>query len=448
MLPSLSATSLLIIACYLAEKIPVMLNWTQSEEGFAHCIKSQEISVILTNGSFFKKIQTPWLKKYEMTFFEELLKGVSLGKKLTALIKATFFRIPSSLDEKAVILFTSGSEALPKAVPLTHQNILQDIKGLMGIVDVKEDGILLAFLPPFHSFGFSVNTILPLVCGLRAVYTPDPNDASLLVNIIQHTKSSILTSTPTFLKGIFAIAHNDQLSSLSLVAVGAEKASEELFHLFSTKAPQAVLLEGYGITECSPIIAINPFSPTTKIKKGSVGLPIKGATVKILDIETDKECKADQEGMIYISGAFVFSGYIDTSIESPFRTISGKKYYKTGDLGYLDKDGYLYISGRLKRFVKIAGEMISLPAIEAVLYEKYGSETEMTIALEAKEYQDGSVKFVVFSIHSLEVSQINAYLHEKGISNLVRVSDIIVLDEIPLLGTGKTDFMSLRKMIV
>jgi long-chain-fatty-acid--[acyl-carrier-protein] ligase len=152
MLPSLSATSLLIIACYLAEKIPVMLNRTQSEEAFAHCVKSQEISVILTAGSFFKKIQTPWLQTYEMTFFEELLKKVSLGQKITALIKATLFRLPKQLDEKAVVLFTSGSEALPKTVVLTHQNILQDLKGTTALLDVSTDSILLAFLPPFHSF--------------------------------------------------------------------------------------------------------------------------------------------------------------------------------------------------------------------------------------------------------------------------------------------------------
>jgi long-chain-fatty-acid--[acyl-carrier-protein] ligase len=216
MLPSLSATSLLIIACYLAEKIPVMLNWTQSEEAFAHCVKSQEVSVILTAGSFYKKIQTPWLKKYEMTFFEELLKKVSLAQKVKALVKSLIFALPKKLDERAVVLFTSGSEALPKAVALTHQNIVQNIKGTLGLVEVKGDDILLAFLPPFHSFGFTINTILPLITGIRAVYSPDPTDASMLANLIQHTKATLLTSTPTFLKGICAIAHNDQLSSLRL----------------------------------------------------------------------------------------------------------------------------------------------------------------------------------------------------------------------------------------
>ena len=259
MLPSLSATSLLIIACYLAEKIPVMLNRTQSEEAFAHCVKSQDISVILTVGTFFKKIQTPWLQKYEMTYFEELLKKVSLGQKLKALMKSILFRIPTTLDERAVILFTSGSEALPKTVVLTHHNLIQDIKGATALLEISNDDTLLAFLPPFHSFGFTVNTILPLISGVRVVYTPDPNDAPSLLNLIQHTKVTVLTSTPTFLKGICAIAHKDQLSSLRFAVVGAEKAPEELFNLFATKAPQAVLLEGYGITECSPVIAVNPY---------------------------------------------------------------------------------------------------------------------------------------------------------------------------------------------
>lgn len=151
---------------------------------------------------------------------------------------------------------------------LTHQNILQDIKGATALLEIQRDDVLLAFLPPFHSFGFTVNTILPLISGLRVVYTPDPNDASALVNLIQHTKVNVLTATPTFLKGICAIAHKDQLSSLHFAVVGAEKAPEELFHLFGMKAPQARLVEGYGITECSPVIAVNPYkrAESSKLK--------------------------------------------------------------------------------------------------------------------------------------------------------------------------------------
>jgi long-chain-fatty-acid--[acyl-carrier-protein] ligase len=293
-----------------------------------------------------------------------------------------------------------------------------------------------------------VNTILPLVSGMRVVQTPDPNDASTLANLIQHTKATLLTSTPTFLKGVCAIAHNDQISSLRLSVVGAEKAPEELFHLFSTKAPNAILLEGYGITECSPIIAVNPYHKGSLTKRGTVGLPVKGASIKVLDLTTGEEAKTGEEGMIYVAGPFVFNGYLDPTLESPFQQIEKTNYYKTGDLGFVDEDGFLHISGRLKRFVKIAGEMISLPAVEEIVLGKYGSEKEVVLAIEAKEYGDGSVKFVAFSTKALEVSKLNAYLRERGVSNLVKITEVVLLDEIPLLGTGKTDFMSLRKMIV
>ena len=147
--------------------------------------------------------------------------------------------------------------------------------------------------------------------------------------------------------------------------------------------------------------------------------------------------------MIYVAGPFVFEGYLDPKLESPFEFFpsdfpsskhdTNQKFYKTGDLGFLDKDGYLHISGRLKRFVKVAGEMISLPALEEVLLRKYGSEEEAVLAVEAKEYGDGSVKFVLFSIRALEISEINAYLHAQGIANLVKISEVILLDAIPLL---------------
>jgi long-chain-fatty-acid--[acyl-carrier-protein] ligase len=261
MLPSLSATSLLIMACYLAKKVPVMLNWTLSEEAFAHCVNAQELTVILTSKTFFKKVQTPWLQKYPMTFFEDLLKNLSLIQKLKALLQSKIFALPNSLDPEAVVLFTSGSEALPKAVMLTHQNILQDLKGAAGILDLRNDEILLAFLPPFHSFGFSINTMLPLVSPIRVVYSPDPNDAPTLNNLVQHTRLTLVTSTPTFFKGMCSIASQDQLSSLRLVVVGAERCPEELFNLLAVKVPGLTLLEGYGITECSPIISANPYSP-------------------------------------------------------------------------------------------------------------------------------------------------------------------------------------------
>ncbi|GHW02664.1 hypothetical protein AGMMS50249_4500 [candidate division SR1 bacterium] len=420
LLPSLSATSLLIVGCYLASKTPVMLNRTQSEAGFRHCLKIQKIKTILTAKSFFQKIQTPRLQTYEMTYFEELLQQTSIFQKISAVISSFRFSIPHlDPNSTAVVLFTSGSESLPKAVALTHRNLLSDIVGALGRIQIRTSDILLAFLPPFHSFGFTVNTILPLISGLRTVNYPDPNDAQTLSDLISHTHTTLITSTPTFFRRILDSAESSQVKTLRLAITGAEKAPASLLTLMRQKNKKTELLEGYGITECSPIIAVGE-------KPGSCGKVIIGGEILIND-----------KGMILVHGDFVFDGYLDPKLDSPFEYIDGKKYYITGDLGYFDDDGNLQISGRLKRFVKIAGEMISLPAIEEAL----------GLSVEAREYEDGTAKFVAFSTEKIDIKQLNKTLREKKFSNLVKISEVQILPEIPLLGSGKADFMTLRAMI-
>ena len=289
MLPSLSATSLLVVGCYLAKKIPVMLNWTQSEEAFAHCIKSQNVKVILTAKSFFQKVQTPRLQKYKMTFFEDVLKDVSLTQKLKAVWSATIFHIPTDISKIAVVLFTSWSESLPKTVELTHENILHDLLWSAWIVWIKKSDIEICFLPPFHSFGFALWIVMQLISWDRIVFTPDPNDSKTIADLVGHSKASLLCSTPTFLNGIVQIAKDDQLKSLRIAIVWAEKCPKELFTKFSKKAPNATIIEWYGITECSPVIAVNPFKRGVEIKRWTVWLPILWQTVKILDLDTHKE---------------------------------------------------------------------------------------------------------------------------------------------------------------
>ena len=400
MLPSLSATSLLVVGCYLAKKIPVMLNWTQSEEAFSHCIKSQNVQVILTAKSFFQKIQTPWLQKYKMTFFEDVLKDISLVQKITAVRKSTVFNIPKDISKIAVVLFTSWSESLPKTVELSHENILKDLLWAAGVVWIRVNDVEICFLPPFHSFWFALWIVMPLVSGARIVFTPDPNDSKTIADLIGHTKASMLCSTPTFLNGIVQTAKDDQLKSLRIAIVWAERCPKNLFTNFSKKAPDATIIEWYGITECSPVIAVNPFKRGVDIKRWTVGLPIMGQIIKILDLDTHKEQPANKEWMIYVSGLNVFGWYIDKSLESPFEEFDGKIWYKTWDLWYLDKDGYLTISWRLKRFVKIAWEMISLPAIESVLSRKWKrSDWTECLAIEAEENSDWSVKFTL-AVHS------------------------------------------------
>ena len=447
MLPSLSATSFLVVWCYLAKKIPVMLNWTQSEEAFAHCIKSQNVQVILTAKSFFQKVQTPWLQKYKMTFFEDVLKDISLIQKLTAVCKAMRFKIPTDISKIAVVLFTSWSESLPKTVELTHENILNDLLWAAGIVWIKVNDVEICYLPPFHSFGFALWIVMPLISWARIVFTPDPNDSKTIADLVGHTKSTFLCSTPTFLNGIVQIAKDDQLKSLRIAIVWAEKCPKELFTKFSKKAPNATIIEWYGITECSPVIAVNPFKRGVEIKRWTVWLPILGQIVKILDLDSHEEQPTKKEGMIYVNGLNVFGWYVDKKLESPFEEFDGKKWYKTWDLWYLDKDGYLTISWRLKRFVKIAWEMISLPAIENVLSRKWKhSDGTECLAIEAEE-NEWNVKLTLFTTEKLWTTEVNDYLHSQWVTNLVSIASIIQLKEIPMLGTWKVDHVQLKSLL-
>lgn len=295
MLPSIGSVGILLLASYLGEKIPVMMNRTHPETAFAHCVKFSKTEKILTSKTFFNKINISRLKKYDFIFLEDLIKDIPWHRKLKALVKSRYFPIPKQLDKTAVVLYTSGSEALPKAVPLTHQNVISNLIGALQIMHIQHDERFFCYLPPFHSFGFTVNTIFPLVAGLRSISTPDPNDALTVAKLIAHSKPTLLATTPTFLRNLLNIASSAQLSSLRYVITGGEKCSEQIFKKFKNLIPTAKILEGYGITECSPIISINPIE---KQKPQSVGIALGNGKLKIFDLESDQVLKAHQEGMI------------------------------------------------------------------------------------------------------------------------------------------------------
>ena len=438
MLPALSASSLLLVGSYLAGKLPVMLNWTVGEKSFAHCMNFAGLDTILTSRKFYEKISS----EPKMIFIEDIIRSIPLSVKIKAVIKKSIFFLPKTGDD-AVMLFTSGSENLPKAVVLSHTNILSDIAGAIQLVPFHKDETLLGFLPPFHSFGFTINTIFPIVAPLQVAYTPDPSDARTIGKILRYTGGSIISATPTFLRMILCSNNREVLGSLQYAFVGAEKCSEDIFTLFHEKCPDGVILEWYGITECSPIVTVNAL---TQQKKWSAGKFLPQVDYTIRSLDGDSDMKSWEQGMIFVSGPSIFSGYVDASVESPFVEFSGKKWYKTGDLGYVDTDGFLFITGRLKRFVKIAGEMISLPFIESTLLDKYGNPDTITLAIEAEE-KDGEVTIVLFATFVVSSAEINEYIHTNGVSNLVKISRIQKLDSIPVLGTGKIDYKQLKSLI-
>jgi len=470
MLPAVWSASLLLMATYLAWKTPVMFNWTLWKEAFNHCKNFSGVEKILTSSNFYDKVKNVFLEEHqknnEFTFVEELLKNITTIEKIKALIKSFYMPVGNAAmhsNDIAVILFTSWSESLPKAVPLTHENLIENIKWALELFCLGQDDKLLGFLPPFHSFWFTINTITPLITGLQTVYTPDPNDAKTILNIIKHTKITTITSTPTFLKMIMSLATKEDFKTIKYVAVWAEKCSHDVFNKFKELCPKWVILEWYGITECSPVVSINPLE---KQIPWSVWKVISCLDCKIIKVGNEnlrsmEEMPVWEQWMIYVKWKSIFTWYLDDAIESPFEEITvgnenfhseninpehNKKYYKTWDLWFLNKDWYLSITWRLKRFIKIAWEMISLPFVEGVLLEKYWNQEVLQIAIEALE-KEWNAKIVLFSIEHIELEEVNDYMRKRWVSNLVKISEIIKVAEIPVLWTWKTDYKILKGMI-
>ena len=266
-----------------------------------------------------------------------------------------------------------------------------------------------------------------------------------MLKILKHTGANTLLATPTFLKMLLSVSTQDDLKDVILAITGAESLHPSIIKTFYEKADKnARLLEGYGITECSPVLTINPMEIQ---KEKSVGKFIKGVDYLLVDYNNYKPLPQGEEGMIMVKGESIFSGYTDKTISNPFVEINGSAYYKTGDLGKMDEEGFLFITGRLKRFIKLAGEMISLPAIEGVLLKKYGSDEEVLLAVEGNDAIDPP-QIVLFAKNNIDITEANAYLKENGFPNLVKLNKLIKVEEIPLLGTGKTDYKVLKQQII
>ncbi|WP_430811011.1 MULTISPECIES: AMP-binding protein [unclassified Carboxylicivirga] len=450
MLPALQSTTLLIAACYLAGKVPVMLNWTVGPKVLLHCVETAGVSTILSAGPFVEKIdeQLPPAIKAKILFLEREIPKIKLGTKLRGALTARFpnlFIKKSKQQSTAVILFTSGSEAMPKAVPLSHHNIISNLSAAFQMLTVSNNLTFLSFLPPFHSFGFTVLNIMPLITGAKVGYTPNPTDAREVLRILKHIKANVLVGTPGFLKLLLAdtATATYAFKTVEFAISGAEAMPNSLKEQFETVTNGGLILEGYGITECSPVLTLNP---ENRQKPGSVGKFLPGIAARILDIERHTKVPVGTAGMIYVKGPNVFNGYLKAPELQPFERIEGEKWYKTGDLGYLDEDGYLFITGRLKRFIKIAGEMISLPFIEQILLEKYGSEETTVLAVEGND-ECQPPRIALFCTIPLNLEEVNAYLLQKGVAPIAKLREKISLDFIPLLGTGKTDYKILRNML-
>ena len=451
MLPASVAADVAFLAAHLAGKTPVMLNWTTGPAGLAHAVSVTECHHVVTSEKLVDRMDIH-IKGAEFIFLESLRGKIGTWEKLSKLVatyvaKGTFTRAVQSAkpDEPAVFLFTSGSESLPKTVPLTHRNLLTNVRDSLEILEPKTDDRLLGFLPPFHSFGLTGNVVLPPVCGIPCVRFADPTDARGLVATIEAYRPTLLFTTPTFLSFIMAACQGEELSGLRVIVTGAERCPESVFEMCRRLAPKAVILEGYGITECSPVVSANR---PAKTKAGSVGKPLQSVEARVVDLETQEEVDQGATGMLLVRGPSIFDGYYKFEGPSPFVEWNGQRWYQTGDLVSMDEDRFITFRGRLKRFLKAGGEMISLPALEEPFIKLFPpSEDGPRIAVEGVETPDGR-HITLFTTFPYQLRDASQLLMHAGFTGVMRLDEVRVLDKIPVLGTGKTDYKELRKLVL
>ncbi|MEM8733455.1 MAG: AMP-binding protein [Planctomycetota bacterium] len=451
MLPASVAADVVFFALHLAGKVPVMMNWTTGPANLAHGVEKTEVKHIVTSKKMIDRLGIE-VEGADYIFLEDVKAGISKWEGLRALIgtyigrAAIWKELPKQdPDDAAVFLFTSGSESLPKTVPLTHRNLIVNVGDGLEVLQATNDDSLLGFLPPFHSFGMTGNLLISHLAGIKCIRYADPTDAAGLVQTIAAYKPTMVFTTPTFLGFVLSACKPGQLDSLRTIVTGAEKCPESIFKQCQQLAPQATILEGYGITECSPVVSANLIGKT---KLGTVGKPVSNVETCILDVDTNQRVAKGETGMLLVAGPSIFSGYYRHDGPSPFVQVEGKSWYKTGDLVSEDDDGYLHFQGRLKRFIKAGGEMVSLPALEEPLAKEFpADENGPKVAVEGVETEDGR-HIVLFTTQDVSLRDASELLLAAGMRGVMRLDEVRRIDEIPVLGTGKTDYKQLRKLVL
>lgn len=458
LLPASVGSMMCVLATLLAGKVPCMINWTQGKRHLESVLEVSKVEVVLTSWAFLEKLENVDLDGMDdrLVMLETARREFGLFSKLKALYRSKlstksilkkFGTDKLKPDDEGVLLFTSGTESMPKGVPLSHKNILSNQRATFEAIDLYNDDVLLCVLPPFHSFGFTTTGLITVLSGIRAAFSPSPVDGKAMALAFERWEATIACGAPSFIKALLSTATPEQLKTMRLCVTGAEKAPPELFQMMARMGKERCVVEGYGITECSPVIAANRFGQPRK----GVGEPISGVEVLIVNLDTFEPVEHDVQGLILVRGPNVFSGYLNPGLASPFVTVIGKEWYNTGDLGSLDASNRLTISGRKKRFIKIGGEMVSLPAIEECLLHAahlrgWAKDQEgAPLAVLGREEDGSKSKLILVSTFKVGLDDINQTLRDSGFSNLVRISEVIQISEIPLMGTGKINYRFLEQ---
>lgn len=471
LLPASSAAAIANLAALLVGKQVVNLNYTASSEALLAGMRSAGVRHVITSERFLAKLQQRGID-LDAAFAEttlrpmeglraeigkaEALALLGIGILLPARLLLWLFGRPSRPDDTAAILFSSGSEGTPKGIELSHRNIMANVRQISDVLNTEPDDLILANLPPFHAFGLTVTTFLPLLEGIPMVCHPDPTDAVGTAKAIARYRATVLCSTSTFLRLYIRNqrVHPLMLQSVRVVVAGAERLSPEVREAFALKFNK-LIYEGYGATETTPVASVNVpdalETETWKIQAGSrpgtVGLPLPGTSFRIVDPATLATLPPGEDGLILIGGVQVMKGYLNDPAKTADVVVEldGQRWYKTGDKGHLDPDGFLTIVDRYSRFAKLGGEMISLGAVEDQVRRILGQPELELAAVNLPDERKGE-RILLLVAGEIDADGLRKRLIEAGMNPLSIPAEVLQVEAIPKLGSGKTDFGAVKRL--
>jgi acyl-[acyl-carrier-protein]-phospholipid O-acyltransferase/long-chain-fatty-acid--[acyl-carrier-protein] ligase len=446
LLPNLVPTVGLIFGLTARRRIPAMLNYTAGVEAMQAAVDAAELKTIVTSRAFVEQAKLAdklaGLNGVQLVYLEDVRQRIGLADKLWLLAYAIHFprafELPGSPEEAAVVLFTSGSEGKPKGVVLPHRAILANIAQIRSVIDFSVYDKVLNALPIFHSFGLTAGALLPVLSGASLFLYPSPLHYRVIPELAYDRGCTILFGTSTFLANYAKFANPYDFYRLRYVVAGAEKLSEAVratwFEKFGVR-----IFEGYGATETAPVLAVN--TPMA-YKTGTVGNLLPGIEYKLLPVPG-----IAHGGILHVRGPNVMAGYLKADrpgeLQPPVSE-AGDGWYETGDVVELDEDGFVKIVGRVKRFAKIAGEMVSLEVVE-----KLATATSPALLHAASSQPDpakGEALVLFTTDGELSRELLAAKARETGIPELAVPRKIHRVESLPLLGTGKVDYQTLKRL--
>ncbi len=446
LLPNSSKTLSVILGLQLYERVPAMLNYSIGSAGMASACNTGQVKTVLTSRKFIELAHLAdeaeaLGKQVQLVYLEDLAASLTLVDKLKAAIEsktARYWYKPNAdaADEAAVVLFTSGSEGAPKGVVLSHGNVLANHQQVKARIDFNPTDVVLNYLPMFHSFGFTVGTLLPVLNGMTSFFYPSPLHYSVIPEMAYEIGATIMFGTNTFLAAYAKKAHPYDFHTMRYVVAGAEKLQESTRAMWLDKFGVRIL-EGYGATETAPVTAVNT---PMDYKAGTVGRFMPDMLHKLEPVEG-----IEHGGKLHVAGPNIMIGYLlpnNPGVLVPPSSLYGEGWYDTGDIVQVDEDGFITIQGRSKRFAKISGEMVSLTAVEQLAGNAWPDGLHAVVSLPDPKKGEQLV------LLTTQKGATTKYLADvsKGVAAISLPKKLFVLDKVPVLPTGKTDYQGASKL--